>query len=141
MCRVMFRFLYLHHFPQKNPHMYNKRNEFKRLILFAVRTSSRRPTLKKDSNGYNNAGQGTFFNTVSKNLPKKNRCSHVRQKPNLTLMMITFKCQWKWAFDPRADLQTKVLPVVPSLTGTRNDLKVQISAKIRDEDIYSWLKL
>ena len=23
--------------PQKNPHMYNKRNEFKRLILFAVR--------------------------------------------------------------------------------------------------------
>ena len=51
--------------------MYNKRNEFKRLILFAVRTSSRRPTLKKDSNGYNNAGQGTFFNTVSKNLPKK----------------------------------------------------------------------
>ena len=67
----MFRFLYLHHFPQKNPHMYNKRNEFKRLILFAVRASSRRPTLKKDSNGYNNAGQGTFFNTVSKNLPKK----------------------------------------------------------------------
>ena len=51
--------------------MYNKRNEFKRLILFAVRASSWRPTLKKDSNGYNNAGQGTFFNTVSKNLPKK----------------------------------------------------------------------
>ena len=33
--------------------------------------SDRRPTLKKDSNDYNNAGQGTFFQYRVENLPKK----------------------------------------------------------------------
>ena len=88
--------------PQKNPHMYNKRNEFKRLILFAVRPEA---NFKKRTQMITIMQvKALFFNTVSKTFQKKNRCSHVRQKPNSTLMMIMFKCQWKWVFDPHANL-------------------------------------
>ena len=104
MCSIIFRFLYLtHHFPPKKTHtcIINVTNSNDSSYLL----SDRRPNLKKDSNDYNNAGQGTFFQYRVENLPKKkNRCSHVRQKPNSTLMMIMFKCQWKWVFDPHANL-------------------------------------
>lgn len=70
MCSVIFRFLYLtHHFPPKKTHtcIINVTNSNDSSYLL----SDQRPTLKKDSNDYNNAGQGTFFQYRVENLPKK----------------------------------------------------------------------